>query len=71
MDKKTKKKFVMLAAAGMLVGYGVPAVSAQSNVASDVDAGLQKARAEQRLSVQDIDALSAVDTVEDETVGLY
>ena len=65
-----KKKFVKLAVAGLIVGRAVPAVSAPSDVASDVDAALQQARSEQRLSLQDIDALSAND-VEEETVGLY
>jgi len=65
-----KKKFVLLAAAGLLVGRGIPAVAAPNNVASDVDAALQQARGEQRLTIQDIDALSAFDT-EEETIGLY
>lgn len=65
-----KKKFIKLAIAGLIVGRVVPAVAAPSNVASDVDEALQKARSEQRLSIQDIDALSALDA-EEETVGLY
>ena len=65
-----KKKFVLLAAAGLLVSRGVPALPSQSDVATDVDAALKNARSEQRLSMQDIDALSAFDT-EEETVGLY
>jgi hypothetical protein len=65
-----KKKFVLLAAAGLLVSRGVPAMPSQSDVAADVDAALQNARSEQHLSMQDIDALSAFDTEED-TVGLY
>jgi hypothetical protein len=65
-----KKKFMRLAVAGLIVGRVTPAVSAPSDVASDVDAALQKARSEQRLSLQDIDALSATDVEEDE-VGLY
>jgi len=65
-----KKKFIKLAVAGLIVGRAVPAVSAPSTVASDVDEALQKARSEQRLSIQDIDALSALDA-EEETVGLY
>lgn len=70
MDKKAKKKFVMLAAAGLIVGRGIPAVSAPSDVAGDVDAALQQARSEQRLSVQDIDALSMFADGE-EAVSLY
>ena len=70
MDKKTKKKFMRLAFAGLLVGRTLPAVASPGDVASDVDAALQKARGEQRLSVQDIDAMSAFET-EEETVGLY
>ena len=65
-----KKKFVLLAAAGLLFSRGVPALPPQSDVAADVDAALQNARSEQSLSMQDIDALSAFDT-EEETVGLY
>ena len=65
-----KKKFVLLAAAGLLVGRGIPAVASQGDVASDVDAALQQARGEQSLTMQDIDALSAFDA-EEETVGLY
>jgi hypothetical protein len=65
-----KKKFIKLAVAGLIVGRSLPAVSAPSNVASDVDEALQKARSEQHLSIQDIDALSALDA-EEETVGLY
>ena len=65
-----KKKFMRLAVAGLIVGRVAPAVSAPNDVASDVDAALQKARSEQRLSLQDIDALSASDVEEDE-VGLY
>ena len=65
-----KKKFVILAAAGLLVTRGVPAISSQSDVAADVDAALQNARSEQHLSMQDVNALSAFDT-EEETVGLY
>ena len=65
-----KKKFVKLAVAGLIVGRAVPAVSAPNDVAADVDAALQQARSEQRLSLQDIDALS-VNDVEEETVGLY
>jgi hypothetical protein len=65
-----KKKFVLLAAAGLIVSRGVPAMPSQSDVAADVDAALQNARSEQRLSMQDINALSAFDT-EEEIVGLY
>ncbi len=65
-----KKKFIKLAVAGLIVGRVAPAVSAPSTVASDVDEALQQARTEQRLSIQDIDAMSATD-VEEETVGLY
>jgi hypothetical protein len=65
-----KKKFMRLAVAGLIVGRVVPVVAAPSDVASSVDEALQKARSEQRLSIQDIDALSAFDT-EEETVGLY
>ena len=65
-----KKKFMRLAVAGLLVGRVVPAVAAPNDVASDVDAALQQARSEQRLSLQDIDALSADDTQEDD-IGLY
>ena len=65
-----KKKFMRLAVAGLIVGRAVPAVAAPTDVASDVDAALQQARSEQRLSIQDIDALSVNDT-EEETVGLY
>ena len=70
MDKKAKKKFVLLAAAGLLVGRGIPVVASQGGVASDVDAALQQARGEQRLTIQDIDPLSAFDA-EEETIGLY
>ena len=66
-----KKKFVRLAVAGLIVGRVVPAVAAPTNVASEVDAALQKARAEQHLSLQDIDTLSAIDSFDEETVGLY
>jgi hypothetical protein len=65
-----KKKFMRLAFAGLLVGRVVPVAAAPSDVASNVDEALQKARSEQRLSVQDIDALSAFDA-EEEVVGLY
>jgi hypothetical protein len=65
-----KKKFMRLAVAGLIVGRAMPVVSAPSDVASSVDEALQNARSEQRLSIQDIDALSASDT-EEETVGLY
>jgi hypothetical protein len=65
-----KKKFMRLAVAGLIVGRAVPAVSAQSDVASDVEAAIQSARSEQQLSVQDIDALSGFDAEED-SVGLY
>ena len=65
-----KKKFIKLAVAGLIVGRAVPAVSAPGNVASDVDEALQQARSEQRLSIQDIDALGALDG-EEETLGLY
>ena len=65
-----KKKFMRLAVAGLIVGRVTPVVAAPNDVASDVDAALQKARSEQRLSVQDIDAMSAFD-VEEEEVGLY
>ena len=70
MDKKTKKKFVMMAAAGLIVSRGVPAISASTDVAGDVDAALQQARSEQQLSVQDIDALSMFADGE-EAVSLY
>jgi len=66
-----KKKFVRLAVAGLIVGRVAPAVAAPTDVASEVDAALQKARAEQRLSLQDIDTLSAIDSFDEETVGLY
>lgn len=65
-----KKKFMRLAFAGLLVGRVVPAASAPNDVASDVDAALQKARSEQRLSIEDIDALSTIGADED-PVGLY
>jgi len=65
-----KKKFMRLAFAGLLVGRVVPAVSAPSDVAANVDTALQKARSEQRLSVTDIEALSA-DDVQDDEIGLY
>jgi len=65
-----KKKFMRLAVAGLIVGRVTPVVAAPNDVASDVDAALQKARSEQQLSIQDIDALSAID-VEEDTVGLY
>jgi hypothetical protein len=62
-----KKKFMRLAVAGLIVGRAVPAVSAPSDVASDVDAALQKARSEQQLTIGDGDTFD----VEEETVGLY
>jgi hypothetical protein len=65
-----KKKFMRLAVAGLIVGRVTPAIAAPNDVASEVDAALQQARSEQTLSVQDIDALSAID-VEEEPVGLY
>lgn len=66
-----KKKFMRLAVAGLIVGRTVPAVSAPSDVASEVDAALQKARAEQRLNLQDIETLSTIDSYDEETFGLY
>ena len=65
-----KKQFMRLAFAGLLVGRVVPAVSGPSDVAANVDTALQKARSEQRLSVTDIEALSA-DDVQDDEIGLY
>jgi hypothetical protein len=66
-----KKQFMRLAFAGLLVGRVVPAVSAPSDVASDVDAALQQARnearSEQPLTIQDIDSLAS----EDDPVALY
>jgi hypothetical protein len=70
MDDKTKKKFIMLAAAGLIVSRGVPAIATQTDVASDIDAALQQVRSEQSLSVDDIDALSAFDGGAD-NVALY
>jgi len=70
MDKKTKKKFVKFALAGLIVGRVTPVVAAPFNIGSEVDAALQKARAEQRLPMQEVSAAGAVD-IEEETVGLY
>jgi hypothetical protein len=72
MDEKTKKRFTMLAAAGLLVARGVPAIATQSNVADRLDTALQEARDELRLSLDDIDALSALEAGEaDMMVALY
>jgi hypothetical protein len=70
MDKKSKKKFMRLAFAGLIVGRAVPMVASPANIESNVDAALQTARAEQQLSMQDIEALSGAD-IEEETVALY
>jgi hypothetical protein len=70
MDKKTKKRFTLLAAAGMLLARGVPAVPTQSNVGDRVDGALQGAREELRLSIDDIDALASLDA-DEATVGMY
>jgi hypothetical protein len=66
-----KKKFMRLAFAGLLVGRVVPAVSAPSDIASDVDEALQQARSEQRLSIADIEAMSADEVQDDDDIGLY
>lgn len=72
MDEKTKKRFTMLAAAGLLVARGVPAIATQSNVGDRIDTALQEARDELRLSLDDIDALSALDAGEaDMMAALY
>lgn len=70
MDDKTKKRFVMLAAAGLIVGRGVPMFASPGDVAGDIDAALQQTRSEQRLSLQDIDHLAAFDAGE-MAVSLY
>lgn len=70
MDDKTRKRFTLLAAAGMLVARGVPALPFQASITDRVDHALQGVRDELRLSIDDIDALAAFDT-DDATVGLY
>jgi hypothetical protein len=72
MDKKTKKRFTLLAAAGMLLARGVSAIPIHSNVTDRVDSALQDARDELRLSVEDIDALgSFAADGDDMMIGIY
>ncbi|MCP4903184.1 MAG: hypothetical protein GY906_39990 [bacterium] len=55
MGDKTNK-FLLMAAAGLLVARGIPAVPAQdSDVDARLDAALQAAQADQVLTVDDAD----------------
>jgi hypothetical protein len=62
MGKKTDK-FLLMAAAGLLVARGVPAVPADNDVDARLDAALQAAQADQVLVLDDVDG--------DDDLGLY
>ncbi len=62
MGDKTNK-FLLMAAAGLLVARQIPAVPADSDVDARLDAALQAAQADQVLVVDDVDG--------DDDLGLY
>lgn len=62
MGDKTNK-FLLMAAAGLLVARGVPAVPADSDVDARLDAALQAAQGDQVLVLDDVDG--------DDDLGLY
>jgi len=62
MGDKTDK-FLLMAAAGLLVARGIPAVAADSGVDARLDAALQAAQADQVLVLDDVDG--------NDDLGLY